>query len=161
MPAVILPDRAPSEQDSPLGTPPRELPEPHRALLLLSVQRAPLADPADGGMPHAPRVRRNIARVVQYARMAEPQPLIVHVRHRGDVGDADEFGAPGWQLWTEPRPGEHIVDKTKTSAFSGTSLRDVISPRAEVVIVGCASDSCVRTTCRDALERGNTVRLIL
>jgi nicotinamidase-related amidase len=159
---IDIPSRTSSEQESPLSSPPpRELPETSRALLLLSVQRAPLADPENGGMPHAPRVRRNIARVLRAARSADPAPLIVHVRHDGDVGESDQRGTPGWQLWTDVHSGERVVDKRKTSAWSGTALDEMISPEAEVIVVGCASDSCVYRTCMDAVARGNAVSFII
>jgi hypothetical protein len=54
-----------------------------------------------------------------------------------------------------------VVDKRKTSAWSGTALDEMISPEAEVIVVGCASDSCVYRTCMDAVGRGNAVSFIL
>jgi nicotinamidase-related amidase len=53
-----------------------------------------------------------------------------------------------------------VLDKCKGSAWWQTGLAEHVSSRAEVVVVGCMSDYCVRDTCRDAVERKNTVLLI-
>jgi nicotinamidase-related amidase len=138
-------------------TPPLALTAPHRVLLLVSCQRGALVGPH--AMPCAPRLRHNLSTVLAAARGADPAPLIVHVRNAGAAGDVDEVGQPGWELWTDPREGELVLDKHKGSAWWGTGLADLVSPRAEVVVVGCASDYCIRDTCRDAAERKNTVRV--
>jgi len=136
--------------------------EPHVAstvLLCLDVQAGVLSDPPRG-VPEASTLRRNLARVLDAARGASHPPLIIHVRNTGDFGDVDEPNTLGWQLVHAPLPHEPIIDKRKNNAFAGTKLGDLISPDAEIVIVGLQSDFSVRATCSAALGRGNDVLLI-
>ncbi|KAH9948572.1 Isochorismatase hydrolase [Amylocystis lapponica] len=142
-----------SEDTTPDNTP------PSRVLLLLDVQLATLSDPPLG-VPAARSVGPNIARVLTAARTAPSHPRIIHVRNAGGPGEPDEPGAPGWQLQHRPLPGEPVVDKTKNNAFTGTPLGELVPPTAQLVVVGCQSDFCVRATCSTALARGNDVLLI-
>jgi nicotinamidase-related amidase len=118
---------------------------PRRVLLCLDVQAGVLSDPPRG-VPSAPALRRTLARVLAAARAATPPPLIIHVRNTGDFGDVDEPNAPGWQLAHAPWPGEPVIDKRKNNAFAGTRLGELVSPDAEVVIVGLQSDFSVRAS---------------
>jgi nicotinamidase-related amidase len=118
---------------------------PRRVLLCLDVQAGVLSDPPRG-VPSAPALRRTLARVLAAARAATPPPLIIHVRNTGDFGDVDEPNAPGWQLAHAPWPSEPVIDKRKNNAFAGTRLGELVSPDAEVVIVGLQSDFSVRAS---------------
>ncbi|KAJ3715228.1 hypothetical protein DFJ43DRAFT_1102507 [Lentinula guzmanii] len=130
-----------------------------RVLLLLDVQVCNLCDPPKGA-PSAAVLRTNIFRVLTIARSAKPPPRIIHVRNCGEPGEPDEMKAPGWQLFFPPLVHEHVVDKLKNNAFAGTRLAELISPEAEIVVVGLGSDFSVRATCSVALDRGNEVILI-
>lgn len=114
-------------------------------LLLLDVQVSNLCDPPKG-VPAAALLRNNISKVLMIARNAKPPPLIIHVRNCGDQGDPDEANAPGWQLLLPPLPDEPVVDKLKNNAFAGTKLGEMISPDAEIVVVGMGSDFSVRAS---------------
>lgn len=131
----------------------------HRRVLLVSaVQHAMLTLPS--AVPNHEPVGRNIAKVLHTARAAAHPPLIIHVRNRGDPGDSDEQGTPGWHLVHAPLPHEPVIDKAKNNAFAGTNLHEWICPEAEIIVVGMQSDFCVSATCSAALQRGNSVILI-
>jgi nicotinamidase-related amidase len=130
-----------------------------RVLLLLEIQIAMLAPPPKGVHSSA-AIRTNVSRILAQARSARPPPIIIHVRNTGEKGEADEPNTPGWQLVFPPLPHEHIIDKLKNNAFASTKLGDLISPDAEIVVVGMQTDYCIRATCSAALGRGNEVLLI-
>ncbi|KAJ6488971.1 Isochorismatase hydrolase [Mycena sanguinolenta] len=137
---------------------------PHRVLLVLNMQVGLVADPPRGiGIPAAPAVRANVAQVLKHARLAAPReyaPLIVHLRNCGDAGDPDEEGTSGWELMNLPQDGELVIDTRKGNAFAGTELGEIVPVDAEVVVVGVMSEYSVKSSCRAALQRGNTVLLI-
>ncbi|KZT65912.1 Isochorismatase hydrolase [Daedalea quercina L-15889] len=134
---------------------------PQRVLLLLDAQVCRLSDPPLG-VPSARAVGANIAKVLTAARACAPatRPRIVHVRKCGMPGDPDEPRTATWALVHEPLPDEHVVDKRKNNAFTGTNLAELVPPDAELIVVGLESDFCVRATCSAALARGNDVLLI-
>ncbi|TFK50248.1 Isochorismatase hydrolase [Heliocybe sulcata] len=158
---------SPCSTPSPLSSP-SELLHPTRVLLLLSPQNGPLSLPPTG-VPAAPALRENIARILAEARAAPPphRPRIIHVRNNGDVGEHDEPQTRGWQLHFPPRllppdggEQEYVIDKAKNNAFAGTQLGSLVPKDAEIVVVGTQSDFCVRATCSAALGRGNEVLLV-
>jgi maleamate amidohydrolase len=53
-----------------------------------------------------------------------------------------------------PRPGELVIRKTQASAFFGTHLGSVLTLRGvdTVVVAGCTTSGCVRTTVVDAMS---------
>ncbi|KAF9009829.1 Isochorismatase hydrolase [Hymenopellis radicata] len=130
-----------------------------RVLLLLDVQVASLLPPPSG-VPASAVLGPNISQVLTHARQAKPVPLIVHVRNTGDSGEPDEPNTAGWQLAFPPLPGEHVIDKRKNNAFTGTELGNLIHPDAEIIVAGLHSDFSLRATCSAALDRGNEVLLI-
>ena len=130
-----------------------------KVLLLIECQVCRLAPPPEG-VPNSALVGRNIERALRFARASPCPPLVVHVRNSGDVGDADQPGAPGWQLALAPAPGEPVIDKTKNNAFAGTRLGELVDKKAAIIVVGMQSDFCIRATCSAALGRGNTVFLV-
>ncbi|KAF9557093.1 hypothetical protein CPC08DRAFT_710653 [Agrocybe pediades] len=119
-----------------------------------------MLSPPPIGVPASLQVKEKLAIILEHARAANPPPLIIHVRNSGDVGDADEPFAPGWQLIFPPLPGELTIDKRKNNAFAGTRLGSVIPTDAEIVVAGFQTDYSIRATCSTALERGNEVLLI-
>lgn len=116
-----------------------------RVLLLLDVQVASLMPPPDG-VPASAVIGPNIVEVLEHARAAKPPPLIVHVRNTGDSGEPDEPNTPGWQLAYPTLPNEHVIDKRKNNAFTGTKLGDLIPTQAEIVVVGLHSDFSLRAS---------------
>jgi nicotinamidase-related amidase len=118
-----------------------------------------LVDPP-GGVPSAATIRHNISHILEEARFAKPTPLIIHVRNTGEKGDPDEPNTLGWQLVFAPLTHEPIVDKLECNAFAGTNLGELVTPDAEIVVVGLQSEYCIRATCMGGLERGNRVVLV-
>jgi maleamate amidohydrolase len=61
-----------------------------------------------------------------------------------------------------PRPGEHVVRKTRPSAFFGTDLHDrLASLRVDtVLVVGASMSGCVRATVVDAFSHDYRVSVI-
>ncbi|KAK7055981.1 streptothricin hydrolase [Favolaschia claudopus] len=134
----------------------------HRALLVLNQQVGFISDPPQG-IPAARTVRQNIGLVLEQARLAsssEQAPRIIHFRNCGEKGDLDEEGTPTWELLHAPQPGETVMNIRKSNAFSNPALEDLIAPEAEIVVVGLMSEYAIKSTCRAALARGNTVLLI-
>ncbi|CAK5270099.1 unnamed protein product, partial [Mycena citricolor] len=115
----------------------------HRVLLVLDAQHGFLSDPPVG-VPSARALRANIAIVLARARASAEPPLIVHVRNTGDFGELDEPHTAGWELEHTPLAREHVIDKKKNNAFTGTRLDALIAKDAEIVIVGTQSDFSVR-----------------
>ncbi|KAJ7107016.1 Isochorismatase-like protein [Mycena epipterygia] len=128
-----------------------------RVLLVMNVQVGLVAE-----LPPvtAATVRKNVALVLEQARRAEHSPRIIHIRNAGDPGEPDEEGTPTWELLHAPIPGELLIDKRKSNAFAGTNLAELVAPDAELVVVGLMSEYSIKSTCRAALLRGNTVLLM-
>ncbi|KAF6757230.1 Isochorismatase-like protein [Ephemerocybe angulata] len=117
---------------------------------MLDSQRFMLED-QPVGVPEAKTVYPNIKEVLEFARVAQPNPpLIIHT----------EPDTPGWQLIFDPLPNEVVIDKRKNNAFAGTTLGSWIPTDAEIVVVGFQTDFSVRATCSAALGRGNEVILL-
>ena len=119
-----------------------------KVLLLIECQVCRLAPPPEG-VPNSALVGRNIERALRFARASPCPPLVVHVRNSGDVGDADQPGAPGWQLALAPAPGEPVIDKTKNNAFAGTRLGELVDT---IIFCTIAAAAIGITTPRQWLE---------
>ena len=118
----------------------------HRiTLLVLDAQENMLKDPPQG-VPAAAELRCNIQEVLDVARRAIPLPQIIHVRNCGDAGEPDEPNTEGWELTFAPLADEHVIDKRKNNAFTGTNLNELIKSDAEVIIIGAQSDFCVKAS---------------
>ncbi|KAJ7727610.1 Isochorismatase-like protein [Mycena metata] len=128
-----------------------------RVLLVVNVQIGLVPS-----LPAASTILQNIALVLSHARRASPAPLIIHLRNCGEPGDPDEEGTPTWQLLHPPLPDsdELVLNKRKSNAFAGTTLGDEIDAEAEIIVVGLLSEFSIKSTCKAALQRGNTVFLM-
>jgi biuret amidohydrolase len=62
----------------------------------------------------------------------------------------------------EPTPGELVIDKNTSSAFSSTGIEWLLRNMnvETLVLVGIATDMCVETTARDAADRGFNVIVV-
>lgn len=116
-----------------------------RVLLVLGYQADYLLDPP-AGIPAAADIRANIDLVLASARQAPSHTLrIIHVRNVGEPGDpADPEGTQTRELVHPALPGEFVVDKRKSNAFTETTLADLIAPDEEIVVVGLLSDYSVK-----------------
>lgn len=54
------------------------------------------------------------------------------------------------------RPGEALVEKPRASAFFNTNLLSILVAQGidTVVVVGCSTSGCIRSTCESALDLG-------
>jgi nicotinamidase-related amidase len=77
------------------------------------------------------------------------------VRAGGPALRYTEIGTPGREFAEEfqPRQGELVVPKWRSSAFHGTSLDLLLRSNGikTVVVTGCTTEGCVESTARDAL----------
>jgi ureidoacrylate peracid hydrolase len=55
----------------------------------------------------------------------------------------------------QPRPGDHVVPKTRYSGFCGTDLDNLLRARnvRHLIFTGIATNVCVESTLRDAYHR--------
>ena len=98
------------------------------------------------------------AEVLTRARAAGAR--IVHVAHAGAPGEMFDRTAPRGAFVAElaPLPGEVVVEKTAPSAFTHTTLAEVLDAggRRPLVVMGAMTHMCVSSTLRVAAELGHT-----
>jgi nicotinamidase-related amidase len=127
---------------------------PNSALLVVDVQVGVVADAL-----RRDDVVATIAGLVERAR-SERVP-VVWVRHSDDEL---VHGGEGWPIVPELNPGngEPIVDKHYGDSFEDTTLESVLSESkvGRLVVVGAATDACVRSTLHGAFTRGYDVTLV-
>lgn len=121
------------------------------ALLLVDVQRDMLEPPKP--VPAHVEVRKVLESLLSRARAAGA--FVVHVQNDGSSGDPDEPNSPGWSLVFFPAPGELVVRKTASDAFTNANLSSSLNARQvdRVIVAGMLSNYCVQATCRGALDR--------
>ena len=127
---------------------------PNRALVVVDMQAGVVRDAYE-----VDAVTAAVKDLVDQARAAEV-PVVW-------VQDEDEARPPGsadWQLveGLEPRPGEALVGKRYGDAFAETDLEDVLAAHhvGRLVLVGAASEQCVRSTLHSAVIKGYDVDLV-
>jgi nicotinamidase-related amidase len=101
----------------------------------------------------------NIGTLVEKAR--QEGVAVVWVQH------SDEEivkGSDGWRIVPELTPGdaEPLVHKNYGDSFEGTNLETLLSHLGvgRLVVVGAATDACVRSTIHGAFARGYDVTLV-
>ena len=107
----------------------------------------------------APRIIKNIGSAVEKARgLAVP---VIWVQHSDDELVYD---SPDWQLVPEllPAEGEMRIHKQFNSAFENTALEEILAQlcATHIVLVGAATNWCIRATAYGALDRGYNLTLI-
>lgn len=127
---------------------------PNRALTVVDMQVGVVRDAYE-----IDDVISTIMELVVKARRADV-PVVWVQDHGGDRAiDSDD-----WQLveGLDPVVGEPRVGKAFGDAFAETDLEDVLADRAvgELVLVGAASEQCVRCTMHSAVVRGYDVALV-
>jgi nicotinamidase-related amidase len=138
------------------------------AIVVIDLQKGIVQMP---GNPHsAQSVVANAVLLLDAARAAGAQPVLVHVGFSADFRDAlqspvDEpmrFSAPPAPDWTEllpelkQQPGDIVIQKRQWGAFYGTGLDLQLRRRGlrTIVLCGIATEIGVESTARDAWERG-------
>ena len=83
-------------------------------------------------------------------------PMLTRMQAGGTEPRCEEgsWGADFFQV--EPAQGEIVVDKHRYSAFSGTSLDDILREHGirTLVVTGVATNICVESTLREGFNRG-------
>ena len=127
---------------------------PNTGLLVVDVQNCVVeaAHDRDG-------VVANIGALVDKARR-EDVP-VMWVQH----SDEDiEQGSDGWQIVAELAPGqtEPLIEKHYGDSFEDTTLESVLSDLGigRLVVVGAATDACIRSTLHGAFVRGYDATLV-
>jgi nicotinamidase-related amidase len=123
-------------------------------LLVVDVQVGVMSESWD-----APRIIKNIARVVERARaLIVP---VIWIQH----SDRDlVYGSPEWQWVPEltPATGETLIHKQFTSSFEQTTLDQELGGvgATHIALAGAATNWCIRATAYGALDRGYDLTLI-
>ncbi len=127
---------------------------PNRALVVVDLQVGVVKDAYD-----IDAVAATVAALVARAR-GTGVPVVW-------VQDQDEnrpVGTDGWQLIDgfEPAEGEARVGKEFGDAFADTDLEQVLAGLGvgELILVGAASEQCIRCTMHSAVIRGYDVALV-
>ncbi|MFH1907008.1 MAG: isochorismatase family cysteine hydrolase [Chloroflexota bacterium] len=111
----------------------------------------------------------NASKILQACRQKKIRPI--HIRIESYSADAADVGrvhkqigffVPPGSEWgefieaTKPLPGEIVLPKTNSSAFTGTMLNQVLRNLGleEVIIVGFYTDQCITTAARDSADLG-------
>lgn len=125
-----------------------------RALLVVDLQQGVVA-----GAHHRDDVIATVTDLVMRARDAHVP--VVWVQHNDDELTRD---SPQWQ-WVPglgPAQGEPCVQKCFGDAFADTILEQTLADLgvAEIILVGAASEQCIRCTMHSAVVRGYDVALV-
>ncbi len=127
---------------------------PHRALVVVDMQVGVVRDAY-----RSDEVATTIAELVDRARSSAVPVVWVQ-----DDDEAHPVGSAEWQLVERlrPREDEPRVGKRYGDAFAETDLEEVLAQRAvgRLVLVGAASEQCIRCTLHSAVLRGYDVDLV-
>lgn len=104
-------------------------------------------------------ITANIALTVEKAR--EQNIPVIWIQHSDD-GLA--YGRQDWLIVPElvAEKGEILIHKQYNSSFEGTSLDDILAQLGvtHIVLIGAATNWCIRATAYGALERGYDLTLV-
>lgn len=127
---------------------------PNSALLVIDVQNDVV-----GAAHDRDSVVANIGKLVDQAR-SERVP-VVWVQHSDD---GIVRGSDGWRIVAElhPAEGEPLVEKNHGDSFEATALEEELAGLGvgRLVVVGAATDQCVRSTIHGGFVRGYDVTLV-
>jgi nicotinamidase-related amidase len=142
------------------------------ALLVLDMIKEHLRPGGPMEVPRARAIVPAIRRRLDAARAAGTP--IVYLVDEHDPSDADLHGVEGWgahairgtegtEVWPElaPQPADLIVKKATYSAFTGSTLAQVLDELAvdSIVLTGCLTELGMLATATDALQRGFAVEV--
>lgn len=136
---------------------------PRRALLVIDVQNEYFT----GNLPiEYPPVTTSLPNIVQAMHAARAAGIPVAVVQHDGPASSPVFaqGSPGWQLHDDIAglPREHLIHKTKASAYAGTDLAEWLA-RHEIdtlTIVGYMTHNCDAATVYEASHRGLQVEVL-
>jgi nicotinamidase-related amidase len=103
-----------------------------------------------------------VRRILSWAR-STGHP-VAFIQQNSPPGDQLEPGKPGWFIWPAlgKAPDEPAFGKTVENAFSSTELREWVDGQGagEVIVIGAATNHCVKSTVAGALEAGLKVTVV-
>jgi nicotinamidase-related amidase len=130
------------------------------ALLVVDVQAGVVdwANPACEG-------ERVLARINDLlARAREAEAPVIYVQHDSGAGGLLAAGTPAWEIHPliAPMSGEPVIGKRASDSFYETTLKERLEALGirHLVVVGCRTQYCVDTTCRQATSLGYDVTLV-
>lgn len=127
---------------------------PNRALLVVDMQVGVVRDAYE-----IHRITSTIKALIAKARHGGVAVVWVQDHGEGRAVDSD-----AWQIVDElePADGEPLVGKVFGDAFADTDLEDVLAAAGvgELVLVGAASEQCIRCTMHSAVVRGYDIALV-
>lgn len=107
------------------------------------------------------RVLARINSLLSRARTA--QTPVIYIQHDSGAGGLLASGTPAWEIHPAifPADGELIISKRAADSFYETPLKGELDARGiqHLVVVGCRTQYCVDTTCRQATSLGYDVTL--
>jgi len=139
-----------------------------RSALLIADMIFDFVDPS--GMLYVPGIEVIVPRIAELITEARDSGIPVIYVNDSHEQDDEEFhqwpphaiaGTPGTRVVAEltPREGDHILNKTRYSAFYGTELDELLK-KLEVnhlVVTGTVTNICVLVSAIEALMRGYRV----
>jgi nicotinamidase-related amidase len=128
------------------------------ALMVVDAQRNMLEGP--DALPNAEIMITRLRTAIVRAR--EQAQLVVFVQNDGDVGDVDEPGTLGWELFFEPGDDEWVITKSTLDVFeSNPALAAELAATGieRLVVVGMQSEYCLQESCLAAAEAGFDVQV--
>ena len=131
------------------------------ALLVIDMQAGAFDGQRCVPIADADRLLSTTRGLIAAARAADLP--VIHVQHGDHAGQVFEEGSAQWHIHPSvaPAPGELVVRKRESSAFSGTALEAELRERdiTTLAVCGLQSEQCVTNTTLAALERGFSVLL--
>jgi nicotinamidase-related amidase len=126
-------------------------------LIIINAQNG-LFDATQSGRNNS-EAESNILKILSHWRKLK-RP-VVHVKHVSDNPSSMFYRqAIGCEILEalKPEDSEKIVEKTKSSAFVGTDLENILAGynNASVVLVGFTANECIDSTARDSSAKGFT-----
>lgn len=124
-------------------------------LIIINAQKG-LLDATQDGRNNS-EAERNIAKVLEFWRSKNRE--IVHVKHISNDPNSKFFYKSAGCDFLEslvPQNQEKVVEKTKSSAFSETSLEQFLNKETStnIILVGFTANECIDATARDATSMG-------
>ncbi len=142
---------------------------PRRALLVVDMQNDHLTPGRPLEVPRARDIVSALAQRLDAARRDSMPVVYVVDEHESGDSDLDVWGAhnikgsEGAGVWPPlaPKPGDHIVAKPTYSAFTRSSLADVLGALKvdTLVLTGCLTELGLLATATDALQRGFAIEM--
>jgi nicotinamidase-related amidase len=127
-----------------------------RSILIIINAQNGLLDATQEGRNNS-EAEKNISQLLSFWRSKNRE--IIHVKHLSDNPSSIFFrNSSGCEFLESlaPLSNEQIVEKKKSSAFSGTDLESLLSKKdgINIILAGFTANECIDATARDAASLG-------